>query len=35
MDAREKLMDEFLAKRWEFQIVVDLLKQTDDEKFKI
>ena len=35
MAAEQKLMDEFLAKRWEFQTVADLLKQIDDEKFKI
>ena len=34
MAAEQKLMDEFLANRWEFQTVADLLKQTDDEKFK-
>ena len=35
MAAEEKLMDELLAKIWEVQTIADLLKQTDDEKFKI
>ena len=34
MVVEQKLMDEFLAKSREFQRVADLLKQTDNEKFK-
>ena len=30
MDAEQKLMDEFLANKWEFQTVADLLKQYDN-----
>ena len=33
--AEQKLMEEFLANRWEFQTVAELLKQSDDEKDKI
>ena len=34
MAAEQKLMDEFLVNRWEFQTVADLLKHTDEEKSK-
>ena len=33
--AEQKLMEEFLASRWGFQIVAELLKQSDDEQIKI
>ena len=35
MVAEQKLMEEFLANRWEFQTVAELLKQSDDEKVKV
>ena len=35
MVAEQKLMKEFLANKWEFQTVVELLKQYDDEKVKV
>ena len=35
MVVEQKLMKEFLANKWEFQIVAELLKQSDDEKVKV
>ena len=35
MVAEQKLMEEFLASKWGFQIVAELLKQSDDEQIKI
>ena len=35
MVAEQKLMEEFLTSKWGFQTVVELLKQSDDEKIKI
>ena len=35
MVAEQKLMEEFLASKWGFQTVVELLKLSDDEKIKV
>ena len=35
MVAEQKLMEEFLASKWGFQTVAELLKQSDDEQIKI
>ena len=35
MVAKQKLMKEYLANKWEFQTVAELLKQSDDEKVKV
>ena len=35
MVAEQKLMEEFLASKWGFQVVAELLKQSDDEQIKI
>ena len=35
MVAEQKLMEEFLASKWEFQTEAELLKQSDDEQIKI
>ena len=35
MVAEQKLMKEFLASKWGFQTVAELLKQSDDEKIKV
>ena len=34
MVAEQKLMEEFLANKWGFQTVAELLKQSDDEMIK-
>ena len=33
MVVEQKLMEEFLASKWEFQTVAELLKQSDDERY--
>ena len=35
MVAEQKLMEEFLARKWGFQTVAELLKQYDDEHIKV
>ena len=35
MVAAQKLMEEFLANKWGFQTVAELLKQSEEEKIKI
>ena len=35
MVAEQKLMEEFLASKWGFQTVAELLKQSDDEQINI
>ena len=35
MVAEQKLMKEFLASKWGFKTVAELLKQSDDEQIKI
>ena len=35
MVAEQKLIEDFLANKWEFQTVAELLKQSDDEKVKV
>ena len=35
MVAEQKPMEDFLANKWEFQTVAELLKQSDDEKVKV
>ena len=35
MVAEQRLMEDFLASKWGFQTVAELLKQSDDEKVKV